>query len=687
MSKCRHAEILAPAGGRESVTAAVRCGADAVYIGGKSLNARRGAENFGDDELQETIEYCHARGVKVYLTMNTLLGDSDFSEAEKMIERACAFGADALILQDLGLVKLVRETAPEMKLHASTQMSVQTGAGLELLKELGFSRVVLPRELSKKEIEALAGNFPIELEMFVHGALCMSVSGQCYMSAMFGSRSGNRGLCAGPCRLPFAAENGTGFDLSLKDLSLIERLSDIESLGICSLKIEGRMKRPEYVAAAVTACRKALDGELSEELAENLQAVFSRSGFTEGYYTGVRGKEMFGTRQKDDVTAAAPVLSTLARLYDNEKPRVPAEFVFTCVSGEQVTLAASALGRNVFVSSGIIPQAAQNKTLTAETVEEQLKKCGGTQFCSDKIDIELDEGLNLPVSALNALRRKALEALDSALEQAKPIKFTTPDNQTLKPHIAEKTRFYTRFSDISQIPDSLNGNKRVFLPLSAGVDAFKKLLEKGFEAAVEIPRGIFGNSEKITGLLKKVKAAGVAIACAGTLDGMVLAKREGFSIHAGLGFNSYNSYTLTLLEEQDVFEATLSFELILAQAAALKGKIPRGLIAYGRLPLMLTRNCPAANGISCKECKGSGKLTDRMGIDFPVVCESGCAEILNSRPLYMADRLSEMKNMDFLTLYFTTETKNECEAVMKAFVEGNPPQGEFTRGLYYRGVE
>lgn len=687
MSKVKHAEVLAPAGGAESLKAAVRCGADAVYFSGKTFNARRGAENFSDGELEEAVKYCHSRGVKAYIALNTLLSDSEFPAAVNIIERACAIGADALILQDLGLAGFVKETAPEMKLHASTQMSVQTRAGLEALREIGFSRAVLPRELSKTEIETLAKNAPLELEMFVHGALCMSVSGQCYMSAMLGSRSGNRGLCAGPCRLPFTAENGTGFDLSLKDLSLIERLREIESLGICSFKIEGRMKRPEYVAAAVTACRKALDGALSGELAENLQAVFSRSGFTEGYYTGVRGKEMFGTRQKDDVTAAAPVLSNLARLYDNEKPLVPAELVFTCVYGEPVTLAASALGRNVFVSSGIIPQAAQNRPLSAETVEEQLKKCGGTQFFSDKIDIELDEGLNLPVSALNALRRQALEALNSALEQVKPIKFSFPGNQKVKLHTAGKTSLYARFADISQIPEELHGIKRVFLPVSTDAADFKKIIGRGLEAAAEIPRGIFGGSDRITQLLKKAKAAGVNIASAGTLDAMALVKREGFMVHAGLGSNIFNSHTLALLEEQGVFEATLSFELNLAQAAALYGTLPRGLIAYGKLPLMLTRNCPAENGSSCSDCKGTGELVDRLGIVFPLSCESGCTEVLNSRPLYMADRRAEMKNMDFLTLYFTTETKNECEAVMKAFVEGNPPQGEFTRGLYYRGVE
>ena len=682
-----NAEILAPAGGAESLKAAVRCGADAVYFGGKALNARRGAENFGDDELDDAVKYCHSRGVKAYLALNTLLSDGEFQTAVKIIERACATGADALILQDLGLAKLVHEAAPAMAMHASTQMSVQTAAGLKLLEKIGFSRVVLPRELSKAEITALAGESAVQLELFVHGALCMSVSGQCYMSAMLGSRSGNRGLCAGPCRLPFAAENGTGFDLSLKDLSLVGELKELADLGISSFKIEGRMKRPEYVGAAVTACRKALDGELSDELTHNLQSVFSRSGFTKGYYTNERGRAMFGTRQKDDVTAAAPVLSALARLYDNEQPLVPVDFAFACVAGEPLSLAASAMGKNVFKVSDVMPQPAQKRPLTKETVEEQLQKCGGTQFYARSMDIDLEDGLNVPVSAVNALRREALEELNLLLARPKPVQFALPAEPKAPVHTAKISAMYARFAKAAQIPEDLHSIKRVFVPLFTAEAELVKLIDKGLEAAVEIPRGIFGGSEKISAGLKKAKAAGVKIACAGTLDAMELALREGFSVHAGLGSNIYNSRAIDLLEEQGIFETMLSFELNLAQAAVLKGKLPRGLTVYGRLPLMLARNCPAANGIACKVCKGNGKLTDRMGIVFPVVCESGCAEVLNSRPLYMADRLAEIKNMDFITLYFTTESKSECEAVIKAYTEGSPPQGEFTRGLYYRGVE
>lgn len=675
----------------DALIAAVRCSADAVYFGGKTLNARRGADNFDAEQIKTAVRYCHAHGVKAYLVLNTLVNDLEFEDAIKISERACAIGADALILQDLGLAKMIREAAPDMPLHASTQMSVQTPAGLRALKDLGFTRAILPRELSFEETARLAENSPLELEMFVHGALCMSVSGQCTMSAMLGSRSANRGLCAGPCRLPFSSPNGTGFDLSLKDLSLMSYLRELEKLGICSFKIEGRMKRPEYVAAAVTAARKGLNGEFAPEAAKNLQAVFSRSGFTQGYYLGERGRAMFGTRQKDDVTAAAPVLSDFAGLYKNENPLIPVDFAFTCKEGEPLSLAAGALNKNVFVVSETIPQAAQNRPLDKQSIEEQLNKCGGTQFFANQIEIELDDGLYVSASAINALRRKALEELNAVLEQRHPVAFNPGAIQEFSAHEAKPRRVYVRFSAVSQIPLQMPSLpekiQRLIVPLDTPVEELKSLVETGLEIAVEIPRGIFGSSDKIIKLLKTAKTAGIKVACAGTPDAMELARREGFLLHAGLGSNIFNSQALEALKNSDFLEATLSYELTLAQVAALKGTLPRGLIAYGRLPLMLTRNCPVSNGTSCKDCGGQGEVVDRLGIKFPVVCKNGCAEVLNSRPLYMADRLDEMKHIDFITLYFTTETKEECGEIIKAYNDGRAPQGEFTRGLYYRGVD
>ena len=267
-------EILAPVGNAEMLYAAVRAGADAVYLGLNNFNARRNAENFTLESLREAARYCHVRGVKVYLTFNIIIGDSELKEALELCVGAAEAGIDAVIVTDIGFAKLIKEAVPSLPIHASTQMTVHSPAALKRLKEMGFDRVVVSREMSREELGEFceaAKKLNIEVEVFVHGALCMCISGQCLLSSMLGSRSGNRGLCAGPCRLPFGCDGGTGYDLSLKDQSLIPYLGELWDMGVASLKIEGRMKRPEYVASAVAACRQMLlEGKVSEELSKAL---------------------------------------------------------------------------------------------------------------------------------------------------------------------------------------------------------------------------------------------------------------------------------------------------------------------------------------------------------------------------------------------------------------------------------
>lgn len=680
------AEILAPAGGYEALEAAVRCGADAVYFGGKTLNARRGADNFDDDELEVAVAYCHTRGVKAYLTLNTLVGDEEFSQAIQFAERACAIGADALILQDIGLAHVLRAAAPTMTLHASTQMSVQTAAGLRMLRELGFSRAVLPRELSGEEIAALAVDAPLELEMFVHGALCMSVSGQCYMSAMLGSRSGNRGLCAGPCRLPFSNAIDQTHALSLKDLSLIKQMQAPQLRGIRSFKIEGRMKRPEYVAAAVTACRAALDGTLTEDVLEDLRRVFSRAGFTDGYYTGQRGRDMFGVRGRDDVVAASGVLSSLARLYEKEVPHHTVSFVFEAMPQKPLSLSASACGERVTVVSQTVPVRAQTRELTAQEVETQLKKCGGTPFIAGDTDIRIHPQLHVPMAAINALRRDALKDLEQRLSQPKQIAFSAPQMKAGEHKAPPQREVYARFSSVRQVPRDLRNIAQAEVPLDTPPESLAALAAR-VKTAVEIPRGLFGAEDKVRRLLLTAREAGITTAVAGTLDGLRLALDIGFETHAGFGTNAFNTQTMEAFEAMGVQSALLSAELTLGRAAFIGGTLPRGLIVYGRLPLMLTRCCPVAAGGSCAGCGGTSALTDRLGTVFPVTCSFGCSEVLNSVPIYMADRLKEIKNMDYITLYFTTESRDECREVLSLYDHAQPPPAPFTRGLYYRGVE
>lgn len=672
-------EILAPAGSFESVEAAVRCGADAVYLGMNSFNARRGASNFSPEELEKAVLYCHKHGVKVHLTLNTLVGDSELEEAQEAAGTACRAGVDAIILQDPGLADIVRRAAPGMPLHASTQMSVQTPAGLKKLKRLGFSRAVLPREMSKEEIIRLCKESPVELECFVHGALCMSVSGQCCFSAVLGSRSGNRGMCAQPCRLPFSAEYGTGYDLSLKDLSLIDYIKEMAEAGVCSFKIEGRMKRPEYVAAAVSACRNAVDGKTDNALRNDLRSVFSRSGFTDGYYLGKLGPDMFGTRQKEDVTAAAGVLKKLSALYEKEIPDVPVDFAFSGFLGEKVSLTARAKGRNVFVSSDCIAVQSVNKPTTVQSVTAQLEKCGGTGYFVRSTDVEIDDNIFIPVSEINKLRREALEKLDAA--EKKSTEFT-PVSIPHSERFNVRKRIICRFGSIDMIPENWDCIEQLIVPLGT-----EKSVKKSVRVSVEVPRGIFSDDGKILEKLMRAKEYGITEAWAGTIDGIALIQKAGLKANAFFGSNIYNTQTLEVFESMGVGKALLSAELTLSQAQNIGGSIPRGIFSYGRIPLMLTRNCPQKNGKTCADCRRTGKLTDRRGVVFPIECSGTACDVLNSVPVYMADRLSEIKNMDFMLLYFTTESREECSGIIRSYVNGAKPVGPFTRGLLYRGVE
>ena len=679
------AEILAPAGSIESLKAAVRCGANAVYLGGKALNARRNASNFSETELAEAVEYCHARNVKVYLTLNTLVSDGEFETAYDAVRCACKVNADALIIQDLGLAATVRRVCPSMPLHASTQMSVQSIEGIRKLEELGFSRAVLPRELSEKEIIAISSQTDMELEYFVHGALCMCVSGQCLMSSVLGGRSGNRGLCAQPCRLPFGVNGKGGNNLSLKDLSLADELQRLEKAGVCSFKIEGRMKRPEYVAAAVTACKNSLENRKDEEINRSLKAVFSRSGFTKGYFEGKLGSEMFGIRRKEDVEGASGVLSGLQRLYDNENPLIPVELNLTFKENEPMKLEASALGISVCAVSKVCPEKARNKPVDRDSLTERISKCGGTQFYAEKVNIDFTEGLIASASAINGLRRDALELLEKKMIRREEIAVSAPE-YTFKQHKGVLKSTHARFFREEQIPENLDGISRVVLPIEVSGETVEKLCGMGIETAVEIPSAVFSNSDKYIEKLKELKKHGVSLAWVCTLDGVGIAEKAGLPFASGFGMNIYNSISVEEIKRIGGKDCLLSCEMSVSEAAKLSGDLSRGIMTYGRIPLMLTRNCPVKNELTCGECGGKSVLTDRMGVDFPVVCKNGASFVLNSVPLWLADKKNELRNIDFGLLYFTNESKEECGRVIGAYNNNEKAYGEFTRGLYFRKV-
>ncbi len=672
-------EILAPAGNFDSLTAAVRSGADAVYFGTGNFNARKNAANFEGFELERAVDFCRLHGVKCHIALNTLVGDDEIPEFKKTVKRICNLHADALILQDLGAAKIVREICPEIELHASTQLSTGTLEGLRLLKKLGFTRAVLPRELSKKEIEYIAENSPLELEMFVHGALCMSVSGQCLLSAVLGSRSGNRGLCAQPCRLPFSAQGGTGNDLSLKDLSLIDRLGELARMGIKSFKIEGRMKRPEYVCAAVTACRESLEGTLSAKRLEELEALFSRSGFTSGYYDAKTGRDMFGFRKKENVISATDaLLKKYSSLYEKEKPVYTVDFKLTASQGKAPELIAETENHSVKSVSEYICRPALNVALDSQRAAKQLSKCGGTVFRPGKIDCEIDSGLSVPVQELNCLRRNALNALENKILQREGYK--TGDFEFTEKGLgfSQKRKTYLFFYREDRIPDGIKYD-RIFLPL--GTD--EKIIER-YNAGVMLPRGVFFNEGE---LCEKLKLSPARYVLCNTLDAVAIALKSGKEIIGGPFLNIFNSVSLSELSQFGISEALLSYELSVKQISKLKPKIKTGCVLYGRIPLMLTKNCPVNNGKSCAVCSKNGKITDRKNIDFPVVCQNGFSEILNSRPLYMQDKADEIKNVYFGAYFFTTEKKDEVRAILNGREKGLKPENEFTRGLYYRGVE
>lgn len=686
MTEIKKSEVLAPVGNSEMLVAAVRSGANAVYLGAKEFSARRNAPNFDREELKNAVQYCHIRGVRVYLTLNILIAQSEMEAAFDLAKFAFNIGIDGVIVQDLGLARILHKYIPELKLHASTQMSVHSPSALPILKELGFCQVVAAREMSREELKALcdkAKELDITVEVFVHGALCMSVSGQCLLSAFLGSRSGNRGLCAGPCRLPFKAQGGTGYDLSLKDLSLLPYINELRALGVGSFKIEGRMKRPEYVAAAVTACREAVDkGFVSQALDATLKDVFSRSGFTDGYYTSRLGKDMFGIRTKEDVLSADKAFPRLHEYYRAERAAVPLSISVEIKEGKPLMLTLCD-GENTVTAGGGLPEKAQSKAVAREDVVKNIEKLGSTPYFAQSISVGLDDGLFVRMSELNSLRRTACEKLDLVRGNVKntPLQtsYTSPPKQLPQ---NGRPKLLARFASPEQIPENLSGISGIIYPLEAEADG---LGQYDIPLIADVPRGIV--SEKATlEKLKGFKQKGFCAALCGNLAAVSLAKQAGLAVVADGGLNLANSEALVTAADFGCEAAIVSVEQPLEKIVALPSPIKKGIIAYGNIPLMLLKNCPLKNGISCAECDKNGRLTDRLGVEFPVNCRGGYSELYNSLPIWLADRQNDLSGLDFAVLYFTRESRQTAAQVIEAYKKSSPPLFKHTRGLYYRGT-
>ena len=685
-------EVLAPAGGVDSFKAAVLSGADAVYFGAGNFNARRNAKNFTTEDVRQCAAFARVRGVKTYLTLNTLLGDNELKAALDTALMAAECGIDALIVQDLGLAKLLRKYLPNMPIHASTQMSVHSAESLSLLKEMGFSRVVVAREMDKESLQKLckeATRLGIEVEAFVHGALCMCLSGQCYLSSVLGGRSGNRGLCAQPCRLPFGVKNGTGHDLSLKDMSYISHITEMRDMGVTSFKIEGRMKRPEYVAAAVTAVKNAVLGKpVTPEIKELLSGIFSRSGHTDGYYKNALGVGMFGTRTDSDEKLSQKLINSAHELYRREIGRVEVLAEVAIKKNEQVSLSVRDNDGNSVTVLGEVPETALNREINGDFVAEKLQKCGGTPFIMGDVKCEIDGGLAVSGAMLNELRRNALLLLSEkrAEYDGCAVKDNTVSEFELEKHnvrdVLPKTIAYFRNSD--QIPKDLSGVSAVILPCET--DFSKVNIPQNIPVLADIPRGILHNIDSVLRQLQSAKENGVKAAVCGNLAGFRLAQKVGLVTVSGFGMNVFNTESVKAVADFGAKATVLSFEMSLDDAVHCGGNIPKGIISYGRLPLMLVRNCPNKNGAGCKNCNGKSTITDRKGIEFPIMCRGEFSEVFNSRPLWLFDRKKEMRGLDFEVLNFTDETPERCQEVLSAYRKNLSPDTDFTRGLYFREV-
>ena len=678
-------EVLSPAGSMESLVVAVRSGADAVYIGAQNFSARRNADNFTEDEIKQAVEFCHIRNVKVYLALNIMLKQSELKAAFKTALNAYNAGIDAVIIQDLGLARLIKEYIPNLEMHASTQMSVNSPAALEKLKQMGFSRVVAGREMSERQLKEFcneAKRFDMQVEVFVHGALCMSVSGQCLLSSVLGARSGNRGLCAGPCRLPFAVENGNGYDLSLKDLSLFENIKQLKAMGVDSLKIEGRMKRPEYIAAATCACRMAVDTDtVDAELNKILKGVFTRSGFTNGYFEGKIGKDMFGIRTKDDIALSKETFSKIHERYRNERQSVEINFDIKAKSGVALELTVTDF-KNTVTVLGDIPDIAKAKVATKEDIILSLSKLGGTPYKLKKINVTLDDNLFLSNASLNTLRRDALEQL-SALRSR-----NTKNEVNCYKAISENKQTNTvpkliaRFNSFADIPNDISMLSAIIVPMECEIP---KDMSFNLPLIADIPRLIF-DEEKVYSRLCELKSQGFSGAYCQNLSAVVIAKKASLKVMVSPFLNACNLESIKSLETDFSTDAvTLSLETSLKDAITVSSAVPKGIVAYGHIPLMLLRVCPIKNGKDCKVCDGKGFITDRMGISFPLRCRNKeYTELLNSKPLYIADRVGELNGLDYIILYFTDENSLQAAKIIDNYIKALTYENEYTRGLYYR---
>ena len=686
MKNSRKTELLAPAGRWEALCAAVQNGADAVYIGEQSFSARKNAQNFTWEEVGEAVRYCHVRGVRVHLALNTLVSDKELKTYENAVVKAANAGVDALIIQDIGAAQIARSVCPEMELHASTQLTACNIYDVEALSNMGFSRVVLARELSMEEIRHIHENTDTELEAFVHGALCISFSGKCLMSSFIGGRSGNRGMCAQPCRQKYNFGQKNGYFLSPRDLCLADNLKEMCDAGITSFKIEGRMKSAQYVAAVTGVYRKYLDSlsSLKKEDEEYLEKIFVRGdGFTKGYFSGYNTPEIMNYSISNDkltLRADEAALKEAENTYRNgaENKKISVDATFTVRRNEPSSLSLTD-GINTVTVYGTEGEIAQNLPLTKERAYSQIAKLGQTPFSLNSFEFIADEGLTLRASELNLVRREAANALMEKRAQIIPketFEYSYPQNKNYisrkKPLISVQVRTKEQFEGAKKAD-------RVLVPLSLWSEIVPD--ERCF---VLLPQVVLDEEKTEKQISQIPRTYGVYASTPGMLS---LAKKQGRKVYADWGMNIYNSVSALSLE--DICEGiTLSTELSLSEIAQItsKTRLLCEAVCHGYQCVMTSRAC-LIRGITGRcDCKEPISIKDKTGAQFTLIGDSDTHinTVLNSRITFMADKLKEVykSNIGAIRIVFLAEGKTETEKVIKMY------RGEISPtkpALYTRG--
>lgn len=688
-------ELLAPAGSESALIAAVQSGANAVYMGGTRFSARQSADNFGIDDMKRMVEYCHLRNVKVYAAVNTLVKENELDALREYAYELSDMGVDAVIIQDMGAIRIFRQTVPDLPLHASTQMTVHSLEGVNYLYDMGFERVVLSRELSRENIEYICKNTDCEIEVFVHGALCICYSGQCLMSSIIGARSGNRGRCAQPCRLEYELlENGRsvkkGYLLSTKDLSLIDDINYMKQIGVKSLKIEGRLKRAEYVAAVCGIYEKYLKSgdKVSDKDREQLTAAFNRSGLTKAYYGHVSGANMMSILTPGNLSENVFSDDVKKRCSENANfVTFETDITATVRLGQVMTLQMTDCdGNSTTVYGDVAAEKAVNKPLDSKRLSQQLAKLGGTVFKARNITVSADDGISLPISEVNNIRRKAVGELEK-------LRLEMPERRKVKGEkISREKRADTEIAltvevmTVQQAECAIkHGVKRVYAPAEVAEKIGKV---SGVEIAVKAYETVRDDKEQV-----KTECESVLVSMPWQRESF-----KGKKLYADYRFNVFNSVSADAYADFET--VTVSPELNLREIAALSENTSANLelIAYGRLALMITQNCPVKVAGKCKKGKAEFMLKDRKNEKFPIVCGYDCAaKILNSKPIFMADKTDDIKKLKInsIRLIFTVENSSECDKIINMYkcalngekVNVRLEDNTYTRGHYYRGVE